>query len=234
VSKERILIAHPIVSSTPNDSDISCAREKLVMAHGYLGDGFGMHGELDPNRDDGSLPDQRRSGSPARDDEWRQPGEGMMRGRGDEREQGRNPSRGQRSDDRVQGYRSAPADFSGERNNRESSDDGATRRRGRDFSSDPHDHYRRWRDRHMSELDRDYEEFCREREQQFHRDFDEWRQKRQISDDRSGEIAVAAEEDRTRARSLAGQGNTPTPAGEATLGTNNSENTMTGRARGRR
>jgi len=37
------------------------------------------------------------------------------------------------------------------------------------------DHYRSWRDRQMSELDRDYEDYCRERQQQFHSDFDSWR-----------------------------------------------------------
>lgn len=48
----------------------------------------------------------------------------------------------------------------------------------RSLSANPDDHYRSWRDRHMSELDRDYAEYCREREQQFHRDFDDWRTRR--------------------------------------------------------
>ena len=30
----------------------------------------------------------------------------------------------------------------------------------------------------LSELDRDYEDYCREREQQFHSDFDSWRRSR--------------------------------------------------------
>ena len=30
----------------------------------------------------------------------------------------------------------------------------------------------------MRSLDRDYEDYCREREQQFHRDFDQWRSQR--------------------------------------------------------
>ena len=51
--------------------------------------------------------------------------------------------------------------------------------RSRDFSQErysanPDDHYRSWRDRHMRALDRDYVDYCREREQQFHRDFDSW------------------------------------------------------------
>ena len=46
------------------------------------------------------------------------------------------------------------------------------------FGSSQDDHYRSWRDRQMSELDRDYDDYCREREQQFHSDFDSWRSSR--------------------------------------------------------
>ena len=46
------------------------------------------------------------------------------------------------------------------------------------FGSSQDDHYRSWRDRQMSELDRDYEDYCRERQQQFHSDFDSWRRNR--------------------------------------------------------
>jgi hypothetical protein len=52
-------------------------------------------------------------------------------------------------------------------------------------ASHPDDHYRSWRDRHIEQMDRDYEEYCRERTQSFHSDFTEWRQKR-------GASAVAA------------------------------------------
>ena len=51
----------------------------------------------------------------------------------------------------------------------------------RRFSANPDDHYRSWRDRHMSELDRDYEDYCRERELQFRRDFETWRRQRHAS-----------------------------------------------------
>jgi hypothetical protein len=47
------------------------------------------------------------------------------------------------------------------------------------YRSHPDDHYRSWRDRQIQSLDRDYEDYCREREQQFHRDFDSWRANRQ-------------------------------------------------------
>ena len=46
------------------------------------------------------------------------------------------------------------------------------------FGSSQDDHYRSWRDRQMAQLDRDYADYCREREQQFHSDFDSWRRNR--------------------------------------------------------
>ena len=46
------------------------------------------------------------------------------------------------------------------------------------FGSSQDDHYRSWRDRQMSQLDQDYDDYCREREQQFHSDFDSWRRNR--------------------------------------------------------
>jgi hypothetical protein len=48
----------------------------------------------------------------------------------------------------------------------------------RNFSSRQDDHYRSWRDRQMDALDRDYADYCRERERQFHHDFDTWRSNR--------------------------------------------------------
>lgn len=45
----------------------------------------------------------------------------------------------------------------------------------RNFRSRQDDHYLSWRDRQMEALDRDYADYCREREQQFHQDFDTWR-----------------------------------------------------------
>ena len=39
-------------------------------------------------------------------------------------------------------------------------------------------HYDNWRQRQMSELDRDYEQYCRERQEHFERDFGSWREKR--------------------------------------------------------
>jgi hypothetical protein len=111
----------------------------------------------------------------------------------------------------------------------------------RNFSSHQDDHYRSWRDRQMNALDRDYEDYCREREQQFHQDFDSWRSKRQGRGSgsqqtghggRNDEMELTAENELTHARAMAGQGNTPSPEGAATLGTNNSENSGTGRGKG--
>lgn len=75
------------------------------------------------------------------------------------------------------------------------------------FSSHPDDHYRSWRDKQMHSLDRDYADYCREREQQFHRDFDTWRSRRHgnhqplrtgmtqtgLSKDPSGELQLTTE-----------------------------------------
>ena len=41
------------------------------------------------------------------------------------------------------------------------------------------DHYMGWRERQISQLDRDYEDYCRDRQQQFESEFHSWRQQRQ-------------------------------------------------------
>ena len=51
--------------------------------------------------------------------------------------------------------------------------------RSRRIGSRQDDHYRTWRERQMAELDRDYEDYCRERQQQFDNDFSTWRRERQ-------------------------------------------------------
>ena len=53
---------------------------------------------------------------------------------------------------------------------------GGGERRG---SSTFDDHYMSWRERQISQLDRDYEEYCRDRQQQFESEFHSWRQQRQ-------------------------------------------------------
>jgi hypothetical protein len=51
-------------------------------------------------------------------------------------------------------------------------------RSSRGSSSHQDDHYRSWRNKQIEALDRDYADYCREREQQFHSDFDSWRTQR--------------------------------------------------------
>jgi hypothetical protein len=51
----------------------------------------------------------------------------------------------------------------------------------RSFSAHPDDHYLSWRQQQLEALDRDYQDYCREREQQFHQEFDSWRRNRQQS-----------------------------------------------------
>lgn len=76
------------------------------------------------------------------------------------------------------GYGGFQGDYGGGREQGGFGGAGDWREDRRSFSSNPDDHYRSWRDKQMQALDRDYEDYCREREQQFHRDFDSWRSRR--------------------------------------------------------
>jgi len=194
------------------------------MAHGYLGDGYGEHGDVGDDRSDDH--DRRwrehtgREGAWRDRDDWRDRDRdhGMMFGGSD---------RGWSSEDRW-------SERSGGRNEAfgGSSEFGDHRR---SFSAHPDDHYRSWRDRHMSELDRDYQDYCREREQRFHQDFDAWRQQRHanyqplrtgmtqtgMSHDPSGQVQVATEGEPDRSAT--------DPMGAATLGTNDESSTARGK-----
>ena len=68
-----------------------------------------------------------------------------------------------------------------------------------------HDHYRSWRDREMAKLDKDYADYCREREQQFNQDFDSWRSNRSSRSPLGGQQCV---EQRSRVGLHAGVGTT--------------------------
>ena len=96
------------------------------------------------------------------------------------------------------------------------------------YSSHPDDHYRSWRDRQMQSLDRDYEDYCREREQRFHEDFDSWRQNRQ---QQGGLSKPVMELEKPVAESVETQDAGTSAMDAAKLGTNNSENSTTGRGR---
>jgi hypothetical protein len=101
----------------------------------------------------------------------------------------------------------------------------------RSFSAHPDDHYRSWRDRHMQELDRDYQDYCREREQAFHRDFEAWRLQRhgnpqpvQPGMTQSGLWDTTGTLDLTNPAPVEAQPG-PDPTATATLGTNSSGRT---------
>jgi hypothetical protein len=182
------------------------------MAHGYLGDGYGSHGDIDPDRDD----DRERNWRGR--EEWhdRERERGNMFGDWDR----------SRSDENRRRFRD-------ERGRREFGDVSQDRS---GLSAHPDDHYRSWRERHMSELDRDYADYCREREHQFHSEFDQWRRQKYgnpqplrtgmtqtgMSHDPSG-MTQAAEENSP------GIASEESATGAATLGTNSE-----GRTRGRR
>ena len=124
----------------------------------------------------------------------------------------------------------------GERRNRSfmiGDSDTSWERAGHSFSSRQDDHYLSWRDKQMRALDRDYADYCREREQQFHSDFDAWRNQRRgnqqvlqtgmtqtsQSGDPTGEFELSSE-------MIDPQQDQPDPMGTGTLGT------TTGRRRG--
>ena len=82
------------------------------------------------------------------------------------------------------------------------------------------------RDRGRKERDRDYEDYCREREQQFHRDFDSWRNQRHGNPEplRTGMTQTGLSHDPTGEMQLTEDAaldpqNTTDPMGTATLGT---------------
>ena len=112
------------------------------------------------NRDfSGGSRDERSSLRPDDDRGWRGPGVDERRGSG---AYGRSYSESQgdvSSSSREQGG---------------FGDRGDWERSPRNFSSRQDDHYLSWRDRQMRALDNDYADYCREREQQFHRDFNSW------------------------------------------------------------
>ncbi len=97
------------------------------------------------------------------------------------------------------------------------------------LSNHPDDHYRSWRQKQIDALDRDYADYCREREQQFHQDFDTGRRERHgnpqplqtgmtqtgLSSDPTGELQLTTEAQRP----AEGQ---PDPTATATLGTSSS------------
>jgi hypothetical protein len=99
---------------------------------------------------------------------------------------------------------------------------------GRGRSDHPDAHYLDWRDRHMRELDRDYEEYRRERGQQFHDDFTAWRDGKRSNHQplRTGMTQTGLHNEPTGTRELsgesAGESIDADPMAAATLGTTSS------------
>jgi len=100
-------------------------------------------------------------------------------------------SRGQGSNrDHAQSWGEANRGQSGQRNRDRDQDDGSYGYSSgmsgslggfgnqTSFGSSQDDHYRSWRDQQLAQLDRDYDDYCRERGQQFHDDFNSWRSSR--------------------------------------------------------
>jgi hypothetical protein len=99
----------------------------------------------------------------------------------------------------------------------------------RNFGSSQDDQYLSWRDKQIEALDRDYADYCREREEEFHRNFDSWRRERRgnpeplrtgmtqtgISHDPSGITEQQTDDEPLTASE-------PDPVSEATLGANSS------------
>lgn len=151
-----------------------------MAQHGYLREGYGMPGDFDAGNERG---DDRQRGRMERgrdrrdeDDSWSERGPRFLFG-DDERERSR--ERGMSHYGAEHGYGGFQGDFSGGREQGGFGGAGDYSRGRSSFSSHPDDHYRSWRQKQIDALDRDYEEYCREREQQFHQSFDSWRRNRQ-------------------------------------------------------
>jgi hypothetical protein len=136
-----------------------------------------------------------------------------------------------RGDDHHRGERWSSRDWRGSgRDEWRSSSQGGADWGGapRSFSSHPDDHYRSWRDKQMQALDRDYEDYCREREQQFHSDFDAWRSQRRGQEPlRTGMTQTSQSGDPTGELELSSematpQQDQPDAMGAATMGTTSS------------
>jgi hypothetical protein len=98
----------------------------------------------------------------------------------------------------------------------------------RSFSSHPDDHYLSWRDKQMQSLDQEYQDYCREREQRFHQEFDQWRQQRRGNNPplQAGMTQTGPSKDTDGIMELTDTARTmdatPDPMADATLGSESS------------
>ena len=220
-----------------------------MAQHGYLDDNFGS--EYDPGYDESDDRGREFRGQ-RRDRDWRESDRERF-GRDDDqrgfmfdREQDRSGRyEGDRGfsatkSDRARSWLSNENSGGGSRSDRSRDygrDQASFRGRGdwesgqsrQQFSNHPDDHYRSWRDKQMQALDNDYADYCREREQQFHSDFDSWRSKRHGNQEplRTGMTQTAQTGDPTGELELTREtsgvaAEQPDPMATATLGTNSS------------
>jgi hypothetical protein len=125
------------------------------------------------------------SGAGNRERDW-----DRERGFGRDRDWERERGFGERG--RERGYQPLTGDYGrsetpwGEDEYRRTSRAGTSDWSDRSRHEDPH--YRSWRDRHMSELDRDYDDFRRENQSRFEDDFGSWRERRQQKRSLLGQI----------------------------------------------
>ena len=211
-----------------------------MAQHGYLGDGYGT--EYDPDYD---ADDDRRRERDQRESNWRDDRDFMFDDSRGRRPGYDDPDRGpfgSWGNDARSWFRDKPDGEPGRlgarENDRWRSSDAdewfGGRPSARSLRSSQDDHYRSWRDRHMEAVDRDYEDYCREREQQFHQDFDSWRSQRRGNPEplRTGMTQTGLAEDPSGVRQAENEADeTPSggsdPMATATLGT-----TSRGRSRG--
>jgi hypothetical protein len=181
---------------------------------GYRGDGYGVYG--DHGGDDFRFGDDRGG----RDEDG-----GMFRGeRGPDRSRGFDRDDGPRqgaahgnvmgrAERAVRSYVEGGDHDSGR--GHQLSDDpravGAADDWNRRFGREGHegsyaqqqDPYHSYRERHLQEMDRDYQDWCREREQQFHNDFSSWR---------SGRLQQPGQEDEMPALELSDAAHATSPS----------------------
>ena len=185
------------------------------MAHGYLRE----YDEEPRGSDDRDQRDWRD-----RDDRgWRsREGGGFMFDDDRDRSRNRGSNRGAWDNNRDRQRNRGSSDYGREHGFAESNEWSEGRQ---SFSSHPDDHYRSWRDKQMQSLDRDYAEYCREREQEFHRDFDSWRSQRHANPQplRTGMTQTGLSADPTGELQLSTEDQSPSQPGQdpmaaATLG----------------
>ena len=96
----------------------------------------------------------------------------------------------------------------------------------RSFSNRPDEHYLSWRRKQIDALDRDYADYCREREEQFHNEFDSWRSQKhgnreplRIGMTQTGQSLDPGDELQLTNEIPSAPQNEPDAMGSATLGT---------------